>query len=167
MHWMAGSCWDKATSVGWHLHILTLMGTTAWEKSSWLNSSGLLARVGEVKHFKCFFLIRKTSAEDIRLIIRRYEKDFDICGYHQTLKDLRTLLKIKTRATKSRWHFQDSRQRVNRESFWPYNNQVYQMFFGNIFTGNLATVLPIIWLWGNTAELKSTFPQLLRVFPLH
>ena len=47
-------------------------------------------------------LFRKTSAEDIRLIIRRYEKDFDICGYHQTLNDLRTLLKIKTQGTKSR-----------------------------------------------------------------
>lgn len=47
-------------------------------------------------------LFRKTSAEDIRLIIRRYEKDFDICGYHETLNDLRTLLKIKTQAKKSR-----------------------------------------------------------------
>ena len=41
---------------------------------------------------------RKLSADDIKLIISKYEKDFDICGYQKTLKDLKTLLKIKTKA---------------------------------------------------------------------
>ena len=42
------------------------------------------------------------SADDIRLIIRKYEKDFEVCGYLDTLNDLRTLLKTKTEAAKSR-----------------------------------------------------------------
>ena len=41
---------------------------------------------------------RKLSADDIKLIIAKYEKDFDICGYQETLNDLKTLLKIKTKA---------------------------------------------------------------------
>ena len=54
--WMPGSCCDKATMVGWRPRISTLMGTTAWEKSSWLNSSGLMAIVGKGKHFTCVSL---------------------------------------------------------------------------------------------------------------
>ena len=84
------------------------MGTTAWEKNSWQNSSGL-AEVGNGSKTAQLLVVdlssgifRKTSAEDIRLIIRKYEKDFDICGYHETLHDLRTLLKIKIQASKSR-----------------------------------------------------------------
>ena len=108
MHRMPGSCCNKAALVGWRLHILTLMETTAWEKSSWQNFSGL-AQDGKRKKiaqllmaYRLCSLFRKTSAEDIRLIIRKYEKDFDICGYHETLNDLRILLKIKTQASKSR-----------------------------------------------------------------
>ena len=41
---------------------------------------------------------RKLSADDIKLIITKYEKDFDICGYQETLKDLKILLEIKTKA---------------------------------------------------------------------
>ena len=41
---------------------------------------------------------RKLSADDIKLIISKYEKDFDICGYQETLKDLKILLEIKTKA---------------------------------------------------------------------
>jgi len=43
-------------------------------------------------------LFRKLSADDIKLIITKYEKDFDICGYQETLKDLKILLEIKTKA---------------------------------------------------------------------
>ena len=66
----------------------------------WLKLEMEIAKLLMVKRLSDLF--RKTSAEDIRLIIRRYEKDFDICGYHETLNDLRTLLKIKTQATKYR-----------------------------------------------------------------
>ena len=96
-------------------------------------------------------LFRKTSAEDIRLIIRRYEKDFDICGYHQTLNDLRTLLKIKTQGTKSRWHL---RIKVNRD------NLVSKFMF------SFCQKSYVTRFQNDTANLQVNLPQNCCVFSL-
>ena len=39
----------------------------------------------------CKYISRKVSSEDIFKIIEKYQKDFQVCGYHQTLEELRKL----------------------------------------------------------------------------